>query len=119
MSVALVGLLTQVSPVFAQATSEAAMMQVVRESNRCLLEETDRRVGGVTALSDADRRSTRMAVADACYEYNERLAAFSAEVRNGSKTAKEVGERFLADSLQIADAAITTRLKANLEEKSP
>lgn len=86
--------------------------QIVRESNDCLLREVRQRLGGKVVITSEERSAIRMAAANVCYEYNEKLARFSKPYRDGSKTLKEVSEGMLVDSIQIADAFITTQLNA-------
>lgn len=89
--------------------------RVVREANDCLLRDVRKQLKQKMTITGEERSAIRMAAANTCYEYNEKLASFSKPYRDGSKILKEVREAMLAGSIQIADAFITTQLRLSSE----
>ena len=95
----------------------AELRGAIRSSNDCLLNEVNSRLDdNVLEIADPARSQIRMAAANACYESNDHLAHLANDFRDGSKSLKNVNEEMLVQSLGIANAMISVRLKANADK---
>ncbi|MEZ5679875.1 MAG: hypothetical protein R3E14_01105 [Erythrobacter sp.] len=103
-----------VTPVLGASSEEEQFEQIVKDSNSCLNREVNSRISDdQIELNDEQRSAVRMAAASACHGYDRQLAPFTDVVIVGKKTVDEVSEKLLVNSLSIADAMITMRLKSN------
>ena len=113
----LAGFLSAAGLAHAEQQTDPALLEAVRASDACLRDEVNGRLpDDVVKISEQERSRIRMEAASACSSYDEKLAAFTQDVRNGSSSLKDMTTEMLATSLRIADNKITERLKANAEK---
>jgi hypothetical protein len=105
-----------VAPVSGESPEEEQFDQIVRDSNACLTREVNSRISDdQIEVNDEQRSAIRIAAASACHDYDRQLAPFVDAVIAGEKMVNEASEQLLVNSLSIANAMITMRLKSNKE----
>lgn len=99
-----------------EASYDRDLKAAISASVNCLKGEVDRRIPAeITQLTEEKRSEIRVAVGLACYEHTERLAEFTADVRSGAKTAKDVARSMVVEDVELAQGFIGVRLTKNAE----
>jgi len=104
------------TPALGVSPEEESFDKLIEASTRCLKQEVDSQIPpGQIEINDEQRTKIRMIAAKACHDYDRQLAGFTDVVLSGKKSVAEVSEQLLVNSLNIADANVSMRLKLNNE----